>query len=79
MSVGKIFKIKKSKNVRTSFHRQRTEGTVVVEVINAMGTVVTTRRTASLQGITAPNEPGVYTLRVTVNGTETGIHKLLVR
>ena len=55
------------------------EGTVVVEVINAMGTVVTTRRTASLQGITAPNEPGVYTLRVTVNGTETGIHKLLVR
>ena len=51
-------------------------GEAQVDVINALGVVVETRRATSLQ---APNVPGVYTLRITVEGQGTCYRKLIVR
>ena len=51
---------------------------VRVEIINTLG-VVETLRATSLQTITAPNVAGVYTLRITVDGERTSIHKLVVK
>ena len=53
-------------------------GEIQVEIINALG-MVETRRTTSLQTITAPNVAGVYTLRITVEGKGTCYRKLVVR
>ena len=50
-------------------------GEAQVDVINALGVVVETRRATSLQ---APNVPGVYTLRITVEGMGTCYRKLVV-
>ena len=50
---------------------------VSVEIINALG--VETLRATSVHTITAPNVPGVYTLRITVEGKGTIIRKLVVR
>jgi len=54
-------------------------GEVQVEIINALGTVVETRRATSLQTITAPQVAGVYTLRITEEGKGTCYRKLVVR
>ena len=51
-------------------------GEAQVEIINALGVVVETRRATSLQ---APTVSGVYTLRVTVEGQGTCYRKLIVR
>ena len=51
-------------------------GEAQVEIINALGVVVETRRATSLQ---APNVPGVYTLRITVEGQGICYRKLIVR
>ena len=53
-------------------------GEVQVEIINVLGTIVETRRAASLQTITAPETAGVYTLRITVEGKGTCYRKLVV-
>ena len=50
---------------------------VSVEIINALG--VETLRATSVHTITAPNVPGVYTLRITVEGKGTIIRKLVVK
>ena len=50
-------------------------GEAQVEIINALGIVVETRRATSLQ---APNVPGVYTLRITVVGKGTCYRRLIV-
>ena len=52
---------------------------VCVEIINALGVVVETVCTPIGQTITAPNVPGVYTLRITVEGKGTNIRKLVVK
>ena len=52
---------------------------VQVEIINALGSVVETRRATSLQTITAPETAGVYTLRITIEGKVTCYRKLIVR
>ena len=52
---------------------------VQVEIINALGAIVETRRAAPLQTITAPETAGVYTLRITVEGKGTCYRKLVVR
>jgi hypothetical protein len=54
-------------------------GMVQVEIIDALGTAVETRRATSLQTIIAPNVAGVYTLRITVEGKGTCYRKLVVR
>ena len=54
-------------------------GDVQVEIINALGVVVETRRATSLQTFTAPNASGVYTLRITVEGKGMCYRKLVVR
>ena len=54
-------------------------GVVQVDIINALGTVVETRRTTSLQTVTAPNVAGVYTLKITIEGKGTCYRKLVVR
>ena len=51
-------------------------GEVQVDIINALGVLVETRRATSLQ---APNVAGVYTLRITVEGQGTCYRKLIVR
>ena len=53
-------------------------GKVRVEIVNALG-VVETLRATSLQTVVAPTVPGVYTLRVTVDGKGTCFKKLVVR
>ena len=51
-----------------------------VQIINALGQVVETRHATSLQTTLAvPNVPGVYTLRITVEGKGTCFRKLIVR
>ena len=52
-----------------------------VEIINALGVVVETRRATSLQHgtVKAPNMPGVYTLRITMEGKGTCYRKLVVK
>ena len=52
-----------------------------VDVINALGVIVETRRATSLQHgtVKAPNVPGVYTLRITVEGKGTCYRKLVVK
>ena len=52
---------------------------VQVEIINALGMVVETVFTPSVQSIIAPNVAGVYTLRITVEGERTYISKLVVK
>ena len=52
---------------------------VQVEIINALGSVVETRRATSLQTITAPETAGVYTLRITVEGKGMCYRKLIVK
>ena len=52
---------------------------VRVEIINALGMVVETVCTPSLQTLTAPNVAGVYTLRIVVEGERTYIRKLVVK
>jgi hypothetical protein len=54
-------------------------GEVRVEIMNALGAVVETVRTTSIETIAAPTVPGVYTLRVTVDGKDTCCRKLVVR
>lgn len=54
-------------------------GTVQVDIVNALGTVVETWRAMSLQSITAPETAGVYTLRVTVESKGSCYRKLVVR
>jgi hypothetical protein len=54
-------------------------GEVQVEIIDALGSVVETRRATSLQTITAPQVAGVYMLRITVEGKGTCYRKLVVR
>ncbi len=57
-----------------------TTGKVQVEIVNALGIVVETRRAATAQTeITAPSVAGVYTLRITVEGKGTCHRKLVVR
>ena len=58
------------------------EGPVRVEIINTLGVTVQSSTCASVHETTslkAPQEPGVYTLRISVNGVETCLHKLMVR
>ena len=50
-------------------------GEAQVDVMNALGVVVETRRATSLQ---APNAPGVYTLRITVEGKGICYRRLVV-
>ncbi len=52
---------------------------VQVEIINALGSVVETRRATSLQTITTPETAGVYTLRITVEGKGMCYRKLIVK
>ena len=52
---------------------------VCVEIINALGMVVETRRATSLQEMAAPKVAGIYTLRITVEGNGTYYRKLMVR
>ena len=47
-----------------------------IDIVNALGVVVETRRATSLQ---APNVPGIYTLRITVEGQGTCYRKLVVK
>ena len=55
-------------------------GMVEVTVINALGVVVETQCLASQHAaFKAPNIPGVYTLRITVEGKGTCYRKLIVR
>ena len=56
-------------------------GEVEIAIINALGVVVETRRATSLQHgtVKAPNVPGVYTLRITVEGKGTCYRKLVVK
>ena len=54
-------------------------GEMQVEIVNALGAVVETRRTSSLHNITAPETAGVYTLRITIEGKGTCYRKLVVR
>ena len=51
---------------------------VRVEIINTLG-VVETVHAPSLQTFTAPNVAGVYTLRITEEGKETVVRKLVVK
>ena len=69
--------IERGQKVSLGFNDVET-GEVQVEIINALGTVVETRRAASLQTITAPETAGVYTLRITVEGKGTCYRKLVV-
>lgn len=58
------------------------EGSAHVEIVNALGVTVESVNCASMREATsfkAPVEPGVYTVRISVNGEVTGVHKLLVR
>ena len=58
------------------------EGPARVEIINALGVTVQSSTCASVRETTtlkAPQEPGVYTLRISVNGAETCLQKLLVK
>ena len=50
-----------------------------LQIVNALGVVVETVCTPSLQSITAPKEAGIYTLRITVEGKGTCYRKLVVR
>ena len=50
-------------------------GEAQVDVMNALGVIVETRRATSLQ---APNAPGVYTLRITVEGKGICYRRLVV-
>ena len=52
---------------------------VRAEIVNALGIVIEVVCSPSLQTITAPNISGVYTLRITVEGEETIIRKLVVK
>ena len=54
-------------------------GTAQIEIIDALGATVETRRATSLQDLTAPNVAGVYTLRITIEGKGTCYRKLVVR
>jgi len=54
-------------------------GEVRVEIMNTLGAVVETVRTTSLETIAAPTVPGVYTLRITIDGKDTCCRKLVVR
>ncbi len=57
-----------------------TTGKVQVEIINALGVVVETRRATTAQTeIAAPGEAGVYTLRIAVEGKGACHRKLVVR
>jgi hypothetical protein len=53
-------------------------GKVHVEIVNTLG-VVETLRAMSVQTLTAPNVAGVYLLRITVEGKETIVRKLVVK
>ena len=55
-------------------------GEAQVDVINALGVVLETQSIVSLQygTVKAPNVPGVYTLRITVEGKGTCYRKLVV-
>ena len=50
-------------------------GEAQVDVMNALGVIVESRRAPSLQ---APNAPGVYTLRITVEGKGICYRRLVV-
>ena len=52
---------------------------VNIEIIDALGNVVETLHTTSLQAVTAPKVVGVYTLRITVEGKGSCFRKLVVR
>ena len=56
-------------------------GEAQVDVINALGVVLETQSIVSLQygTVKAPNVPGVYTLRITVEGKGTCYRKLVVK
>ena len=54
-------------------------GRVEVEIVNALGAVVATCHGVALQTLTAPNIPGIYTLRITAEGQGTQIRKLIVK
>ena len=49
-----------------------------VEIVNTLG-VVETVRVTSRQTLTAPKAAGVYTLRITMEGKETIVRKLVVK
>ena len=59
VNVGECFSINIADDVRNP---------VRVEIINALGVVVETVCTPSVQTITAPSVAGVYMLRITVEG-----------
>ena len=69
--------VEKGQTISLSFNDMETNK-VQVEIINALGVVVETRRATSLQAITAPEAAGVYTLRITVEGKGTCYCKLVV-
>jgi len=55
-------------------------GEVLLEVVNAMGTVLYSSSSARMPSrVQAPETPGVYTLRITVEGKGTCCKKLVVR
>ncbi len=54
-------------------------GEVQVEIINALGQIETLRTMSLQTTITAPNVPGVYTLRIIKEGKGTCYRKLIVR
>ena len=56
-----------------------TTGKVQVEIVNAMGVVVESRRATSLQEVTAPSVAGIYTLRITAESGDVCYKKLVVR
>ena len=56
-----------------------TTGKVQVEIINAMGVVVESRRASLLQEVTAPSVAGIYTLRITAESGDVCYKKLVVR
>jgi hypothetical protein len=57
-----------------------TSGEVQVEIINALGAVLSVETSTKLpSSIKAPEVSGVYTLRITVKGKGTCYRKLVVR
>ncbi len=74
----KLFPNPVARGQRVSLGLPEETGEVRVETINALGAVVETRRAMSLQTITAPSTPGVYTLIISVEGKGMCYRKLVV-
>ena len=55
------------------------DAAMTVEIVNALGMVVKTVYAPSVQTVKAPSIPGIYTLRISMEGKGTQVKKLVVK